>query len=113
MCGNGIGIPLLLVHGKVFARVFFNLLTVRITNIIAETQSVFRSGRRIVEKLFCVPCANSRIKISNKTVYVVVSDSYKNVRHRGTTRTVGIAAEIPFPKIFVEMIKALQSGMME
>ena len=57
--------------------------------------------------------SNTRINVSNKAVYVVVSDSYKNVRHRGTTRTVGIAAEIPFPKIFVEMIKALQSGMME
>ena len=43
---------------------------------------------------------------------VVVTDSHKNVRRRGTKRTVGIAAEI-CPKIVVEMLEALQSGMME
>ena len=32
---------------------------------------------------------------------------------RGTKRTVGIAAEISLPKILVEIINAVQSGMME
>ena len=107
MCGNGTGIPLLLIPSKVFTRVFFNLLTVRITKVITETQSVFISGRRIVEKNYLVSLAsNYRIKVWNKIVYIIINDSYKNVRRRGTTRTVCIAAEkhIKHVSIIVECL---------
>ena len=57
MCGNGTCIPLRVVPSKVLTRLFFNLLTVRIAKVITETQSVFISGKRIVEKkLFGVTC---------------------------------------------------------
>ena len=52
------------------------------------------------------PCVKSIKKVSNKTVDVIVTDTHKNVRRRGTTKFVGIAAEI-CPKIVVEILEAL------
>ena len=107
MCGNGTCIPLRVVPSKVLTRMFFNLLTVRIAKVITETQSVFISGKRIVEKNYLVSLAsNYRRKVWNKIVYVVVCDFYKNIRRRGMTRIVCIAAEkhIKHVSIIVECL---------
>ena len=81
-------------------------------SIIIESQSGFRFGRCTEEITIVCPLLQIRLKVCNKTLYVIVIDLYKKVQRRGEKMTV-LQWKYGCPKRFVEMTEALYSGVME
>ena len=80
---NDICKPLVLAAGKVLARVFLNRLTVCIIKVVIQTVFLYICNTHHGNNYFVSLASSPRIKVSNKTVYVVVVDIYKQIRRQG------------------------------
>ena len=74
-CGNKIGISLLSIAGKIFARILLNRLSINITPyVVPETQCGFRGNRSTVDIIFCLWHLQEKCIKQDQPLYMVFGD---------------------------------------
>jgi hypothetical protein len=112
-CGNYIGISLLSIAGKIFARIILNRLSIhRTPDVVPETQCGFRSHRSTVDMVFCLRQLQERCIEQDRPLYVVFVDFTKAFDTVGRTGLWQQLRKYGCPEKFTTMIEALHTGMM-
>ncbi|KAK2163547.1 hypothetical protein NP493_1455g00025 [Ridgeia piscesae] len=77
-CGNYVGISLLSITGKIFARILLNRLSTHITpEVVPETQYGFRGNPSTVDVIFCLRQLQENCNEQDRPLYVVFVDFSK------------------------------------
>ena len=112
-CGNYIGISLLSIAGKIFARILLNRLSTHITpEVVPETQCGFRGNRSTVDMIFCLRQLQEKCIEQDRPRYMVFVDFSKAFDTVGRTGPWQLLRKYGCPEKFTTTIEALHTGMM-
>ena len=112
-CDNHRGISLLVIAGKILARIMLNRLQKHVDNadIIPESQCGFRPRRGTNDMIFSVRQLQEKCREQNLDLYMVFIDltkAFDTVNREGLWR---ILKHIGCPETFVTIIRLLHEGM--
>ena len=112
-CDNHRGISLLLIAGKILARILLNRLTTHLDQgLLPESQCGFRKNRGTIDMIFAARQIQEKCLEQNAQLYMTFVDltkAFDTVSREGLWK---IMAKFGCPPVFIEMVKQFHEGML-
>ncbi|KAI8492323.1 hypothetical protein Bbelb_297760 [Branchiostoma belcheri] len=110
-CDNHRGISLLVIAGKILARVLLNRLIQHMDDHLPESQCGFREGRGTADMIFAARQLQEKCQEQNRDLYTTFVDltkAFDTVNRNGLWRIMG---KFGCPSKFINMVRQFHDGM--
>ena len=111
MCDNHCGVSLLLINGKILARLILNRIFKHVVDeIYPESQCVFRTLRGTIDTIFCLRQLAEKTREKNQEMYVVFIDLTKAFNTVNRTALWNILKKLGIPYNMLNVMISFQQG---